>query len=189
MDHPIPEFPIDDADAVEVVETADEAAPVADPAVDPAAASAESRQRFIARAIEQEVVWFLESDEAAAYVESATEEDEIVLLFWSDRADAKRARKTQFKEYEVAEVSLLEFTFKWLPGMAEDEVLAGVNWTVGNPAGPELDPEQLQDDLLEAMGEEMCAAYYDALQSALDPAEEPDAPDAPDATDQQPTTL
>lgn len=151
-------------------------------AADPAAA-AEARRRFITRAIEQEAVWFLENDEAAAYAESNEDEEGVVLLFWSDRADAKRARKTRFKEYEVAEISLLEFIFKWLSGMAEDEVLAGVNWTVGAPAGPELDPEQLQDDLLEAMGEEMCAAYYDALQSALDPADDPadDSDDEPPA--------
>jgi len=132
-----------------------------------------SRQRFMARVIEQEAVWFLENDEGAAFVEAAEDAEAVVLLFWSDRADAKRARKTGFKEYEVAEISLLEFLFKWLPGMAEDEVLAGVNWTVGAPAGLELDSEQLQDDLLEAMGEEMRATYYDALQAALDPALDP----------------
>lgn len=131
-----------------------------------------SRPLFIARVIEQETVWFLENDEGAAYVESNEDADAVVLLFWSDRADAKRARKTGFKEYEVAEISLLEFVFKWLPGMAEDEVLAGANWT-GDPGGLELDSEQLQDDLLEAMGEEMRATYYDALQAALDPALDP----------------
>lgn len=131
-----------------------------------------SRPHFIARVIENEAVWFLENDEGAAYVESSEDAEAVVLLFWSDRADAKRARKTGFKEYDVAEISLLEFLFKWLPGMAEDEVLAGVNWT-GDPGGVELDPEQLQDDLLEAMGEEMRATYYDALQAALDPALDP----------------
>jgi len=161
VNHPIGDASIDDASAV---------AEATATAVDPA----ESRQRFIARAIEQEVIWFLEQDESAAYAESSQDEEAVVLLFWSDRADAKRARKTQFKEYEVAEISLLEFIFKWLSGMAEDEVLVGANWTVGAPAGVELEAEQLQDDLLEAMGEEMRAAYYDALQSALDPADQPD---------------
>ncbi len=142
-----------------------------------AATAEECRERFIARAIELETVWFLENDEGAAYVESGEDTEAVVLLFWSERADAKRARKTGFKECEVVELSLLEFLFKWLSGMAEDEVLVGVNWT-GAPKELELDAEQLQDDLLEAMGEEMSAAYYDALQAALDPAlapaEQPD---------------
>jgi len=137
----------------------------------PAAPAQDGRRHFIAHAIEQETVWFLENDDGAAYVESASDEDAVVLLFWSQRADAKRARKTRFKEYEVVELSLLEFLFKWLPGMADDEVLIGVNWT-GAPDELELDPEQLQDDLLEAMSEEMCATYYDALQEALDPGDD-----------------
>jgi len=143
---------------------------------DPAAGQV--REGFISRVIQQEAVWFLENDEAAAYAESTSDEEAVVLLFWSERADAKRARKTRFKEYEVVEISLLEFIFKWLSGMSEDEVLAGVNWT-GAPEGLELDPEQLQDDLLEAMGDEMRTAYYDALQAALDPAEPSD--DGPSA--------
>lgn len=136
------------------------------------AAADDSLQRFIARAIEQEAVWFLENDEGAAYVDSARDEEAVVLLFWSERADAKRARKTEFKEFEVAEIALLEFLFKWLSGMAEDEVLVGVNWT-GAPEELELDPEHLQDELLEAMGDEMRETYYDALQAALDPTLEP----------------
>lgn len=150
------------------------------------AAAEESRQRFIGRAIEQETVWFLENDEGAAYVESASDEDAVVLLFWSERADAKRARKTEFKEFEVAEISLLEFLFKWLSGMADDEVLAGVNWT-GAPEELELDPEKLQDDLLEAMGEEMCATYYDALHAALDPALDPLVGPAEQTDDEPPS--
>lgn len=146
-----------------------------------------NRERFIARAIEQETVWFLEHDESAAYADSNEDEEAVVLLFWSDRAYAKRARKTEFKEFEVAEISLFEFIFKWLSGMADDEVLVGVNWT-GDLIGLELDPEQLQDDLLEAMGEEMSATYYDALLAVLDPSLDP-APDPTEKADDEPPAV
>ena len=130
----------------------------------------ETVERFIERSIETEVVWALEGEESVAYAESNAQEGVAVLLFWSDRADAKRARKTRFKEYELVEIPLLEFIFRWLSGMADDEVLAGLNWS-GRPEELEADPEQLQDDLLLAMDETMRAKYYDALQDALDPAD------------------
>ena len=131
-------------------------------------------QRFVARSIESEVVWVLEREDSTAYVDSNEDDDAIVLLFWSERAHAKRARKTVFKDYEVAEISLFEFVFKWLSGMAEDEVLAGVNWA-GDLTGLELDPEQLQDDLLQTMDERMRTEYFDALQLELDAGDQDDA--------------
>lgn len=124
------------------------------------------RDEFIARLIETEVVFALELEESIASVESGEFDGEVVLLFWSDRADAKRARKTAFKEYEVIEISLFEFIFKWLSGMDEDEVLVGVN-RVGALTGAECDPEQLQEDLLQAMDVEKRTGYYDALQLEL----------------------
>ena len=132
-----------------------------------------NHERFIARAIDSEAVWVLEHEESIAYVDAGGD-DEVALLFWSERAHAKRARKVMFKEYEVVELSLFEFVFKWLSGMADDEVLAGVIWT-DDLTGLEVDPEQLQDDILKAMDQEVRDRYFDALQLALEAGEQDDA--------------
>jgi hypothetical protein len=87
-------------------------------------------------------------------------------MFWSDRAYASRARQQSFPEYEPAEISLFDFLFRWLPGMAADGVLAGTNWT-GDLVGLEFAPNELQETILSAMGPVRAENYKARLKSQL----------------------
>ena len=75
-----------------------------------------NHERFVARAVEAEVVWYLKSGTGAeASCPSNDDERRDVLMFWSDRAYASRARQSGFPEYEPAEIPL--FLFRSLSGM------------------------------------------------------------------------
>ena len=127
--------------------------------------------RFVTRAIESEAVWALKSADGYAWCESDDQEGSSVLIFWSDRAYAERARKAEFPEYVPDKIDLPDFLFAWLTGMAEDGVLAGPNWTA-DLAGVELDPADLQEQILEAMPEEMAARYKAQLAAEAGEGEE-----------------
>ena len=68
-------------------------------------------RRFIERVIRAETVWALEGDDGFAWCESNDYEDRDVIVFWSDRAYAERARKSEFPEYVPVEISLFDFLF------------------------------------------------------------------------------
>src|SRR4051794_32549053 len=104
--------------------------------------------RFITRVAEADVVWYLPSERGPAVSSSnADREDDLepakVLLFFSDRAYAKRAQVASFPKHQVASLQLFDFMYRWLPGMSRDGVLAGPNWTA-NLMGLELDPFELR---------------------------------------------
>ena len=124
------------------------------------------RQRFIQRVISSETVWALEGEAGFAWCESNEDEDRNIIVFWSDRAYAERARKALFPEYEPVEITLFNFLFRWLGGMANDGVFAGANWT-GDLAGIETNPEELQDWIMEEMPESMRERYFDQLEKGL----------------------
>jgi hypothetical protein len=130
------------------------------------AACRENHERFIARVLESEIVWGLRGPTGFADCDS-NDVDKVVLMFWSDRAYASRVRQQSFPEFEPAEVSLLDFLFRWLPGMARDDVLVGTNWT-GDLAGLEFDPAQLQGDLVAAMSPEQFQKLKARLEAELE---------------------
>jgi hypothetical protein len=117
--------------------------------------------RFIARVVEGEHVWGLSTPDGFLACESDADEDRAVLPFWSDADDARGAQP-EVENSDVDSIELFDFLFRWLPGMADDEVLVGTNWT---PAleGKEVDPLALQDEILDAMSDDMRASYLDRL--------------------------
>jgi hypothetical protein len=131
------------------------------------AACQENHTRFIKRIIQSETVWYLSCPNGTATCESNDFEDADVLLFWSDKAYAKRAKKSEFNEYEVSSMSLFDFLFRWLTGMTEDGLFAGTNWT-GDLVGLEFDPEDLKNEIEDKMGKEMIGNYIEELKRQLD---------------------
>jgi hypothetical protein len=115
--------------------------------------------RFIRRVVESDTVWYLASDEGTANcysdaeVDAEDEEPATVLLFFSDRAYAKRAQASNFPECRIECMNLFDFMYRWLPGMSGDGVLAGPNWT-GDLAGLELDPFELREAIESTMSPE-----------------------------------
>jgi hypothetical protein len=85
---------------------------------------------------------------------SSDDEETTILLFWSDRPYANRAKVDEFADYQVESMDLFDFLFRWLPGMSEDGVLAGANWTQ-DLIGIEKDPFELREEIDSQMPNEL----------------------------------
>src|SRR5262245_49631751 len=129
--------------------------------------SRENHRRFVARVVAAEAVWMLDTGSGAACCESNEEQAAPVLMFWSDRAYAERARKGEFEDCSVESCSLFDFLFRWLPGMADDGALVGTNWNE-DLAGTEIEPLALQDEIIGAMTQERLGEYQARLREGIE---------------------
>jgi hypothetical protein len=117
-----------------------------------------NKDRFIRRVIESEIVFYLTSEEGVANSISNEDERQTVLMFWSEIAYAKRVQNNGFEDYNISEITLFDFLYRWLPGMSGDNVLVGVNWNQ-DLVGRETDPYDLRTQLEAKMGKDMLAEY------------------------------
>ncbi len=114
--------------------------------------------RFVRRIVQSETVWYLSHPDGVANSISDDDDETTILLFWSDRPYATRAKKEEFPEFEEASMDLFDFLFRWLPGMSRDGVLAGTNWTQ-DLIGVEKDPFELREEIEECMPPELRARH------------------------------
>ena len=106
----------------------------------------DNHDRFIMRIIESETVWYLQHPDGVANSVSNEDEETTILLFWSDKAYAKRVQNNGFEDYQETSMDLFDFLYRWLPGMSGDGVLAGTNWT-GDLIGIEINPFDLRKEI------------------------------------------
>ena len=115
-------------------------------------------QRFIKRIIENETVYYLSNEDGVANSVSNDDEETVILMFWSDKAYAKRAMSVFDEPFEEKEMELFNFLYQWLPGMSGDGVLAGPNWN-GDLVGREIDPFELREIIEAQMTSELLEKY------------------------------
>ena len=127
----------------------------------------EHHQRFVRRALENEVVYTICGDHGPLIVTSQAllkQPDDMmsdgtprdVYLFFSDQAYARQALRLSWPEREktsVRPITLFDLLFRWLPGMAADKHLAGTNWT-GDLIGLEVEPDALKAELMDGLSVE-----------------------------------
>ncbi len=107
---------------------------------------------FIAEIKKTGLVWGLctEDDDWAVCASSSYEETDV-MPFWSDEAAAKAQCVGEWGIFKAQSIPLAEFIADWLPGMHEDDVLVGPNWTDDleglevEPADVALELEQEED--------------------------------------------
>ncbi|MFY9824713.1 MAG: DUF2750 domain-containing protein [Thermoanaerobaculia bacterium] len=121
----------------------------------------EAHSRFVAEVVEAELVWGLSTEDGFLACESGAAEERAVLPFWSDEDDA-RAAQPEVEGSQVDSAALFDFLFRWLPGMEDDDVVAGTNWTT-TLEGKEVEPIALQDEILDAMSDDLRTSYLDRL--------------------------
>ena len=115
-------------------------------------------QRFIERTIEKESVFYLSNSDGVANSVSNDDEELVILMFWSDRAYATRAKGAFEEDFEEVQMDLFEFLYRWLPGMSGDGVLAGPNWN-GDLVGKEIDAFDLRELIENQMPSNMVESY------------------------------
>lgn len=118
--------------------------------------------RFVQQVSHTEIVWYLKSESGTAWCDSNEESSEgeplAVLLFFSDKAYARRCQNAHYSDHEVCCMTLFDFLFRWLPGMSGDGVLAGPNWNQ-DLIGLEIDPFELRESIDSALSPEQLAAH------------------------------
>jgi hypothetical protein len=114
-------------------------------------ATTESQYKlFIEKAAASKLVWALKSKTGWANSHSNDSEEVDVIPFWSDRAYAKICARDDWKGYLPVEIPLAEFLESWCIEMADNEVLAGINWDA-NMFGKESTALNLAIDILEQL--------------------------------------
>jgi hypothetical protein len=130
----------------------------------------EAHSRFVAGVVDGEHVWGLSTEDGFLACESDEGEERAVLPFWSDAEEAQTAQ-SGVEGSAVDSIGLSDFLFRWLPGMDDDDVLVGTNWTA-DLEGKEVEPLALQDEILDAMSDELRTSYLDRLAKDIQEAKE-----------------
>ena len=122
-----------------------------------------NHHRFIKRAVENDQIWFLASEEGPYNCESyqndqneeseESEESEDILCvvpFWSDEAYAARALQGMESKFEIKCINIDFFINDWVYYLHSINMLAGTNWNA-DFAGLEIEPLKLRNELIVEM--------------------------------------
>ena len=129
-----------------------------------AATCRENYKRFIERVAAAGEAWILAGESGAAFCESNKRECADVVLLFSDAAYAQRAIQS-VPEHKPERLSLFNLLYRWLPGMNQDGVLAGPNWT-GDLVGLEIKPLELRKELEKQLSPEQRASLSEQFKKA-----------------------
>ncbi|MBU2886634.1 DUF2750 domain-containing protein [Gilvimarinus agarilyticus] len=102
----------------------------------------ENADRLIVESIESGCVWGLEGPDGWALCDSDRYQDTDVMPLWSDRDLAAAVCVDEWKIYKPVAIALEELLEEWLPGMHDDVLLVGLNWTT-ELEGDEWEPLDL----------------------------------------------
>lgn len=120
---------------------------------------------FIERTAGFKLVWALKDKKGWAN-SFANDNKTDIIPFWSDRAYAKACARDEWADYVPVSISLNEFLEDWCIEMADDNVLAGINWDA-NMFGKEINSLNLALDILEQLkkiGSAIKFANYSSIQ-------------------------
>ncbi len=107
--------------------------------------------KFVEKTCKQDKIWGLESKDGWAISLSPDDEEIQVIPFWSAENRAWKYCIDEWSDYKPAAIDRGEFIFDWLNGMANDEVMVGLDWS-DDADELEVDPTLLA---------EVFAAYTD----------------------------
>jgi hypothetical protein len=69
--------------------------------------------------------------------------------FWSSRTRAERIVATvpDYSSFSVVEISWNDFRDRWIPGLAREGILIGVNWSGPRATGYEVEPSHVLENV------------------------------------------
>lgn len=102
----------------------------------------ESLSAFAASISSSAEVWGLKTKQGWALCPSIEFEETEVLPFFSNKEYATLLCSGDWKHYQPEAIPLTSFLKDWLPGMHEDNAMAGLNWNA-NLEGSEVEPSVL----------------------------------------------
>ena len=102
---------------------------------------------FYDEALRTGSVWTVSDD--GGHPAPLTSDGSRALPFWSLRSRAERivANVPAYAGFSVEAVSLDEFRTSWLPGLEQDGLRVGLNWSGARATGYDLDPRDVERNL------------------------------------------
>lgn len=106
---------------------------------------------FIKEILDNQTVWTVKDEQG--YPTSTNLIGETSLPFWSLKSRTEKIIENvpAYKSFQPHEITLDEFVNRWLPGMEEDGLNVGVNWSGSKAIGYDIKPK----DLIERVNYEM----------------------------------
>lgn len=113
--------------------------------VSTAAAQAEA---FYSEVLETGTVWTVR--DAEGFPAPMTADGCRSMPFWSLRSRAERVRANvpAYRTFEVVQISAEKWRRDWLPGLADDEIRVGLNWSGSHATGYDVEPSSVEAALV-----------------------------------------
>jgi len=99
-------------------------------------------------------VWTIRDD--GGFPAPKNGEDKRAQPFWSSRSRVQRIIETvpDYASFVPYEISWADFCQNWVPGLIQDGLLVGVNWSGSTALGFDMNPKQVQDSVEAEMEKE-----------------------------------
>lgn len=109
--------------------------------------SAAQTDAFYAEALEAGEVWTLR--DADGYPAPLGTADARAMPFWSRPSRVQHIIDNipAYRAFEPTSVSLSDWRSRWLPGLAKDGLLVGLNWSGGTATGYDVASEDVERNL------------------------------------------
>lgn len=109
--------------------------------------SAAQADAFYAEALRAQKVWTVR--DASGFPAPANRDGHRAQPFWSRRSRAEHVIESvhAYAVMEVVEIEIDVWRSRWLPGMARDGLLVGLNWSGERATGFDLQPAEVERNL------------------------------------------
>src|SRR5690554_3112914 len=109
--------------------------------------SSAQASKFYQEVAEHGVVWGIK--DSGGFPAPQGTEGKRAMPFWSSqsRAQAVIENVSAYKGFEPVAIPWAEFSERWVPGLSQDGVLAGVNWCGTHATGFDIQPSELRENV------------------------------------------
>lgn len=107
--------------------------------------SASQASAFYKEVAENRKVWTVK--DSGGFPAPKNAEGKRAQPFWSSLSRAQKFIKTvpAYPGFEPYEISWVEFSSRWVPGLKQDGLLVGINWSGAKATGYDLEPEKVKE--------------------------------------------
>lgn len=125
--------------------------------------------QFVEKVVQNKVVYTLAIKEGIAVCPSNMYDAHdgkpaVVLTYWSEEKIAQSCQREEWEQYDIMQIPLSEFIEAWCLGMAEDGVIAGIDFDT-QLFGCEILPIDLLTDLLSKIEQQKVSITFKNFRS------------------------
>lgn len=112
--------------------------------------SAAHAKAFFSEAVSGRAVWSIADDRG--HPAPVNQNGERSMPFWSTESRAARVtdRVAAYSGFDIVRIDLETWKSRWLPGLTEDGLLVGLNWSGDRVTGFDIEPGNVREQLAHA---------------------------------------